>query len=122
MSIVRIELHLEKEDAAKLSELAKHNNRSRKNFCETQLKAIIQNNSNIPNKQEPIKPQSISTPVVLENSIDAYLAEIKDAKSLKSIENTMKEVWKDKSLNPIEKQKIEAFAKIKGREIDLWVE
>lgn len=39
---VRIEIHLESKDVKVLDKLAKDNGRSRKNFCETEIRKLIE--------------------------------------------------------------------------------
>ena len=42
MPKVRIEIHLEAKDVKLLDKLAKYNGRSRKNFCETEIRKLVE--------------------------------------------------------------------------------
>lgn len=39
---IRIEIHLEEEEVKRLDKIAKDDGRSRKNFCETEIRKIIE--------------------------------------------------------------------------------
>lgn len=41
--LVRVEIHLKKDETKKIDSIAKKKGRSRKNFCETEIKNIISN-------------------------------------------------------------------------------
>ncbi len=42
MNKIRIEIHLDKKEVKALDDIAKEEGRSRKNFCETEIKKIIE--------------------------------------------------------------------------------
>jgi len=63
----------------------------------------------------PLSNFSINTQL---SGVNGYLAEIEAAKTLTDIENTMKEVEKDKKLNAPERLRIKTAAQNKGAEID----
>ena len=135
MGKVRIEIHLSEEDAAVLDELAALNSRTRKNFCEMQIRGIISGHRNNPTlplipmvvqnltkSNVEIKPHNQpKSNFVVDNTVfgvAAYMGEIDMANTIKEIENIMKEVDKDKKLNPKEKLRLKIAAEAKGAEID----
>lgn len=111
MDKIRIEIHLDESDVILLDEAAKNNGRSRKNFCELQIKMAIKSVAKPMQQQEPKKQfQEIYKPIPI-NQYEAFTKDIQEAKTIQEVTTIIKEINKDITLNFKQKMSLEQLAK-----------